>query len=175
MSHFSRHCLSVFAYCLFGCLVVFCSHALSLVIACAVWCSAGKSFRLLFTVRFPLPFTMSHFSRRCLRVFAFGCFFVRLVVFCSHALSLVIACAVWCSAGKSFRLLFTVRFPLPFTMSHFSRRCVMFCIWLLFCASCGVSSARFTICAVWCSAEKSVPFIFTALFLLVLRCNAFYK
>ena len=64
---------------------------------------------------------MSYFSRRCLSVFAFGCFFVRLVVFCSHGLSLVIACAVWCSA------------------------------------------------------EKSVPFIFTALFLLVLRCNAFYK
>ena len=85
-------------------------------------------------------------------------------------------CAVWCSAEKSFPLIFCRSF---FGAVHnaalFTALPESFCIWLLFCASCGVSSARFTICAVWCSAEKSVPFIFTALFLLVLRCNAFYK
>ena len=123
---------------------------------------------------------MSHFSRRCLRVFAFGCLLVRLVVFCSHALSLVIACAVWRSAGKLFPLIFC-RYPFSVVVHNvalFTALPESFCIWLLFVRVVVFhphALSLFISCAVWRSAEKSVQFIFTALFLLVLRCNAFYK
>ncbi len=156
--------------------MVFCSHALSLVIACAVWYSAGKSFLLIFYRSFFGAVHNVALFTALPESFCVWLFFVRLVVFRPHALSLFISCAVWYSAGKLFLLIFYRSFFGAFhNAALFTALPESFCIWLLFCASCGVSSARFTICAVWCSAEKSVPFIFTALFLLVLRCNAFYK
>ncbi|CCZ94546.1 unknown [Corallococcus sp. CAG:1435] len=137
---------------------------------------AGKSFLLIFYRSFFGAFHNAALFTALRNVFAFGCLLLRFVVFRPHALSLFISCAVWYSAGKSFLLIFYRSFFGAFhNVALFTALPESFCIWLLFCASCCVSSSRFTICAVWCSAEKSVPFIFTALFLLVLRCNAFYK
>ena len=139
---------------------------------------AGKSFPLIFC-RLPVPFTMPHFSRHCLSVFAY-CLFGCLVVFCSHALSLVIACAVWRSAGKSFPLIFYRSFSVAVhNVALFTALPECFGIWLPFGASCGVLFTRFIACYRlhrWMLRRKVVFIDFYGkLFLLVLRCNAFYK
>mgnify|MGYP001851501088 FL=1 len=105
---------------------------------------------------------MSHFSRRCLRVFAFGCFFVRVVVFHPHALSLVIACAVWCSAGKLFSLIFC-RYPFSVAVHNAA----------LFTALRNVLHLVAFLCVLWCFVHTLYRFLSLAPFGVVQK-SCFY-
>ena len=93
------------------------------------------------------------------------CIWLPFCASCGVSPSRFTICAVWCSAGKSFSLIFYRSFfGAVHNVALFTALPECFCIWLPFCASCGVSPSRFTICAVWCSAGKSFSLIFYSSF-----------